>query len=827
MAAGGIGALVVSLGLDAAEFISGLTRSEQQAKKFADTLDRNIAAGIVKAQIALEALGAGARLAVDAFKTLTTGAGQFQDLAEKTGASAQDLAALSIAASVAGVGIEGVADSTTKLTRSLVGVDDESKAAGAALKTIGLSVAEFKALDPVAQYEAIAHALAGYADGAGKVAVAQALFGKSGADQLRVMKELEASGGAQVILTQRQIELADDYADRQARATATLRLYAQAAASEALPALNDLTEVAVDFARGLIGIDEASRTLNSNGAVREFAEGVADVFASAADQIDLFVRLFQLGGKTVAGYAAVVAAAAKGEFAQARAIGESFRADIDRVVDRATFAERLAKQRLQSAEREAQRRVEDRGFDPRKAVSFNGVDESAAARLRKTLDGQLQAIRDFAAQQQQIFDFASKYLKGTYDDGLVSARDFYAAQDQIRQAGLANTLAALDKEIAAQRAAAARSLKPEERLDAENKIAEAVRKRAAVAEKAQLDGVLAAQQEGREILALQERYDDLRATILRLSGDTAGAARIGIARQVADARRLLAQQGVDQGAADNLGTLLSRTQDLSQAQSDYNRLLERARNAEEAITLAATESGQSELDTMKAVGAARADSLEQLRRLTDQANELALALGTPEAIAFAERLGLALKKATAEVDPLLQKIRDVGAEAGKAIASNFEDAIVQGKGLRELLKGIDQDLTRILIRNLVTQPLGNALSNIIGGNGQASGGGGLIGAAAGWLSGLFGGGKAIGGPVGPGIFPVAENRPEMLDVNGRSFLLMGSQRGTIDPNPPLGGSRTINAPIYITVPGSTDRRTASQIGAEVSRALAVASVRNN
>ena len=91
------------------------------------------------------------------------------------------------------------------------------------------------------------------------------------------------------------------------------------------------------------------------------------------------------------------------------------------------------------------------------------------------------------------------------------------------------------------------------------------------------------------------------------------------------------------------------------------------------------------------------------------------------------------------------------------------------------------------------------------------------GAIGDFISGLFSSGKAIGGPVGPGIYPVAENRPEVLDVNGRSFLLMGSQRGSIDPNPRLGGGGTLNAPIYITVPGNTDRRTAAQIGAERDR----------
>ena len=37
-----LGALIVRLGLDANEFVSGMTKSEQQAKRFAASLERGI-----------------------------------------------------------------------------------------------------------------------------------------------------------------------------------------------------------------------------------------------------------------------------------------------------------------------------------------------------------------------------------------------------------------------------------------------------------------------------------------------------------------------------------------------------------------------------------------------------------------------------------------------------------------------------------------------------------------------------------------------------------------------------------------------------------------
>jgi hypothetical protein len=52
-----------------------------------------------------------------------------------------------------------------------------------------------------------------------------------------------------------------------------------------------------------------------------------------------------------------------------------------------------------------------------------------------------------------------------------------------------------------------------------------------------------------------------------------------------------------------------------------------------------------------------------------------------------------------------------------------------------LINAIDADLAKLVTHKLFTEPLGNFLTNLIGGNGQASGGGGLLG--SGFLGKLF------------------------------------------------------------------------------------------
>jgi hypothetical protein len=81
---------------------------------------------------------AGAGAALVAFAELAKGAGEFKDIEERVGASAESLASLAIAANIAGVSVDDLGGQMNKLTKNLSGVDDESKAAGAALAALGI-----------------------------------------------------------------------------------------------------------------------------------------------------------------------------------------------------------------------------------------------------------------------------------------------------------------------------------------------------------------------------------------------------------------------------------------------------------------------------------------------------------------------------------------------------------------------------------------------------------------------------------------------------------------------------------------------------------------
>ena len=288
------------------------------------------------------AIASGATAAAVGFDRLVKSAGNFQDLAEQVGASAEGLASLSVSASVGGTSMDEVSGFAIRLTKNLTGVDDESTKAGAALKALGLDIEDLKAADPADQMERIAKALDTFDDGTGKTAVMEALA-KGGAKLLPFLKELAAEGGRQVILTKEMIEQADAYADSQARSRAKLSIYAQALATEAIPALTAFQDALTDTAKEMMGVAEGATDLKTNDGVREFAKGAVGALGFVVDAADGVYRVVSIIGKSIGAIGAAGAAVASGEFKMAKSIMAELGSDVDATLNRGLFSEKLQK----------------------------------------------------------------------------------------------------------------------------------------------------------------------------------------------------------------------------------------------------------------------------------------------------------------------------------------------------------------------------------------------------------------------------------------------------------------------------------------------------
>jgi hypothetical protein len=133
------------------------------------------AAGIVATGVAAQQVVAGLLRLEDRVESLG-------NTADKLGLSFEFIQTLEESANRSGTSIDAVSAAFGRLQKSVLGVDEESKAAQKALAEIGVTSQELADLDPQEQYLKIGQALAGIEDPAKRTATAIALFGKTGTD---------------------------------------------------------------------------------------------------------------------------------------------------------------------------------------------------------------------------------------------------------------------------------------------------------------------------------------------------------------------------------------------------------------------------------------------------------------------------------------------------------------------------------------------------------------------------------------------------------------------------------------------------------------------
>ena len=104
----------------------------------------------------------------------------------------------------------------------------------------------------------------------------------------------------------------------------------------------------------------------------------------------------------------------------------------------------------------------------------------------------------------------------------------------------------------------------------------------------------------------------------------------------------------------------------------------------------------------------------------------------------------------ARLGTLGQAVKEVDSFArdmGLTFASAFEDAVIGGKSLQDVVRGLGQDIERIILRKTVTEPLGNAVADMVKGS-SFGGSGGLLGGIKNLFGFASGGAFTVGGSGG-------------------------------------------------------------------------------
>lgn len=792
-------------------------------------------------------------------KSSIDAADHLNDLSKKTGIAVETLGGLGFAASNAGGDLDTMAAGAGKLNKQIAAAASGNKDAIDLFKTMGISIrdtsGQLKTADAVI-IEMAGH-FEGWEDGPEKAALALRAFGKAGEGMIPVLDDGAKSLRDSIAyynkysgVTAEVARKSDQFNDTLGKINLLTGSFGRTLASELLTPMQTLADRWLD-------------AKEKGDGLKSTAESLVSVFKGVATVIAFVGSTVQIVGDRIGAFAAQLGVLLElGQQArQNKGMFDIFGSAALSVDDyKAAMAKVVA---IQSAARDSTAETQKSfhalidtmngkgGAGPGGAAAFNdrrfegerpqpkarapllpdsGAAGSAAAEAQKLYEGQVQAARAFGQQQKAVFDYANRTLDVVFEQGLTSLRSYYDQQGAVRDQALREELQAIDLEIAARRKESQDAkLNPAQQLDATNKLREAERKRSETTVEAARSASLARLEEQKTFEQYAERFISLQGAMADAAGDDRLSASLKISRQIADAQRTLAAVGADPGMADELRRQLEGRADLAESQKQYARLVERSGFEEDRVLRRAQEGGASELDTLRALGAERARSLTQLGLLVDQATELALQTGSPDAIANAERLTAAYEKAAAEVSPMLLKIRDDGAQVGETLASGLADAALEGDGFLDTLHNLDKALARIALNELFTKPFGDWVKNLVGGNGQQSGGGGWIGAVGDAIGSFFGGGMAGGGSTAPNtLYQVGEHGPELYDDGRHQLLLTGASRGRIDPNPRMqGGGRTQVVNQQFVLPNRIDKRTQAQVGADSARGLAVANLRNN
>lgn len=285
-------------------------------------IGRQIKVGLIAIAAAAGAAATGAYVAAN---RIAESIAKYQDLADKTGETAQNIASLQTASDLSGVSLDTVASASVRLTAALSKTDDESKLVAKGIKALGLNFDEFKRMTPAQQLDTLAQSFGKFEDGAEKSAVAVAILGRSGAEMLPFFNDLAEGGERQVRLTEEQIRAADDYTKAMAGLKSQISEVAQRIVADSIPALTELAKITKDAIAEALDLDTTASSLGRNVSFQTFAENAGRALARMIDYVAQSVRELKVLVDFVGSSAEALKAYGSGDFAGGRQIAQGFR----------------------------------------------------------------------------------------------------------------------------------------------------------------------------------------------------------------------------------------------------------------------------------------------------------------------------------------------------------------------------------------------------------------------------------------------------------------------------------------------------------------------
>ncbi|MCM2309216.1 MAG: hypothetical protein NDI91_17305 [Sulfuritalea sp.] len=277
---------------------AGFASVESRLSKFSGQFG-SLAGPIAVAGTAIAA--ASAALAASVKSAIDTG-DQFNKLSQKTGIAVESLSALAYAGDLADVNLESLATGIKKLSVNMAEAASNTKSKAAeAFGALGVAVKDvngnLRSSDAV--LGDVADKFAGMKDGAGKTALAVALFGKAGADMIPFLNQgskglAEMASEAQkfgLVLSGKTAKAAEEFNDNLGRMSAMAKGFGYELAQNVLPWLVRMSDEFIEAKKQGIGFFEGIRQLGTRGTnpqtnIRTIDEELVKLRATIARDTD-------------------------------------------------------------------------------------------------------------------------------------------------------------------------------------------------------------------------------------------------------------------------------------------------------------------------------------------------------------------------------------------------------------------------------------------------------------------------------------------------------------------------------------------------------------
>lgn len=272
---GALGELNIDLSANIAKFESAMEKAAYLAETSMERVEAAMQAAEAHAKLlegALDALGtslsalgvvAGAGAFVEMVKGSIESAAEMKHLSEQTGVSVSALSALKGAAKLVGVDLQDAAQMASKLDKAMWQAQGGNVQARSSFEKLGVHVTEAngRLRDTESVLMDVARRFDAMEASAGRTALAQELFGKTGSKMIPLLEQLAEKGELNGKVTDHQAEVAEHLELTWTRLVASMNAWKFSALENIAPALERLIPILPALTMGVVGFLGAVKVL--------------------------------------------------------------------------------------------------------------------------------------------------------------------------------------------------------------------------------------------------------------------------------------------------------------------------------------------------------------------------------------------------------------------------------------------------------------------------------------------------------------------------------------------------------------------------------------